>query len=70
MAKISVKIWKVMTDLNLSDIRTKPLTNERVEKLTSMIGMTKLHLPKVMEYLWTRVCCKLHLRPLTTAKIS
>ena len=49
VAKGNVESWKVKTDLIPSDIMTKPLAGERLERLSSMIGMTKLHIFKVMK---------------------
>lgn len=44
--KKTMELWKVKTDVNPSDLMTKPLVSERFEMLNDMIGMTKQHLPK------------------------
>ena len=49
VAKRNMELWKVKTDLNPSDIMTKPLASEGLERLTSMIGMTILHLSSATE---------------------
>ena len=51
VAKINVELGKVKTDVNPSEITTKPLASDRLEKLCSMIGLTKQKLSKVTEKL-------------------
>ena len=46
VAERTVDIWKVKTEINPSDLMTKPLASGRLEKLSGMIGMTKNHVPK------------------------
>ncbi|GMF43837.1 unnamed protein product [Phytophthora fragariaefolia] len=46
VAKKMMELWKVKTDVNPSDLMTKPLASERFDMLNDMIGMTKQHLPK------------------------
>ena len=41
VAKKNVDLWKVKTDVNPSDIMTKPLASDSLEKLCAMIGLTK-----------------------------
>ncbi|GMF39796.1 unnamed protein product [Phytophthora fragariaefolia] len=45
VAKKTMELWKVKTDVNPSDLMTKLLASERFEMLNDMIGMTKQHLP-------------------------
>ncbi|CAI5718667.1 unnamed protein product [Hyaloperonospora brassicae] len=44
--KKAVELWKVKTDVNPSDLMTKPLASARFEALITMIGMTKNVLPQ------------------------
>ncbi|GMF55152.1 unnamed protein product [Phytophthora fragariaefolia] len=46
VVKKTVELWKVKTDVNPSDLMTKPLASDRFELLNDMIGMTKEHIPK------------------------
>ncbi|GMF45058.1 unnamed protein product [Phytophthora fragariaefolia] len=46
VVKKTVELRKVKTDVNPSDLMTKPLASDRVEMLNDMIGMTKEHNPK------------------------
>ena len=49
MAKINVELGKVKTDVNPSEITTKPLASDRLEKLCAMIDLTKQKLSKVTD---------------------
>ncbi|CAI5716915.1 unnamed protein product [Peronospora effusa] len=49
VAKKNVDLWKVKTDVNPSDIMTKPLASDRLEKLCAMIGLSKQQLSKVTD---------------------
>ncbi|CAI5723245.1 unnamed protein product [Peronospora destructor] len=46
VVKRTVELWKVKTEINPSDLMTKPLASGRLEKLSGIIGMTKNHVPK------------------------
>ncbi|GMF35188.1 unnamed protein product [Phytophthora fragariaefolia] len=46
VVKKTVELRKVKTDVNPSDLMTKPLASDRFEMLNDMIGMTKEHIPK------------------------
>lgn len=46
VARKTVDLWKVKTDVNPSDLMTKPLVGDRLETLSAMIGLTKQHLPQ------------------------
>ncbi|POM75488.1 mitochondrial protein [Phytophthora palmivora] len=46
VAKRTVDLWKVRTEVNPSDIMTKPLASDRLETLCAMVGLSKKHLPQ------------------------